>query len=311
MCDHASAARAWVRSEVFNGVLPLPATIPQPESPRKQDISPSRVIELLARLRQQPSPSDMTCYTTWITEAWACLQWSEPTAKLFWEMVYLFSDAAGDELDVGSKGRRMGSLPTPNLVLFLLLHTSGAVATTRGSPPRHGNFNEAFPSPQSVATSFGDRGNSAMVHQRSSPHSPTSLKSRALLMPKSPPHNTGGAGAGGPSSPTSPLGSPTSPRSSNTSLSLCLQAHANAEVRRLDFVRSHLDTILRIVATGDELKSEPGAAASTASPKPGADGELVDGSKDESKDELGAAFMAAALPRRRLTRSDLDRCAFA
>ena len=137
--------RTWLRSEVFNGVLPLPATIPQPESPRKQDISPSRVIELLARLRQQPSPSDMTCYTTWITEAWACLQWSEPTAKLFWEMVYLFSDVAGDELDdVGSKGRRMGSLPTPNLVLFLLLHTSGAVATTRGSPPRHGNFNEAF-----------------------------------------------------------------------------------------------------------------------------------------------------------------------
>ena len=76
-------------------------------------------------------------------------------------------------------------------------------------------------------------------------------------------------------------------------------------------MRSHLDTILRIVATGDELKSEPGAAASAASPKPGADGELVDGSKDESKDELGAAFMAAALPRRRLTRSDLDRCAFA
>jgi hypothetical protein len=45
-------AKAWLRSEVFNGVLPLQATIPQPESPRKHDISAARVVALLSRLRQ-------------------------------------------------------------------------------------------------------------------------------------------------------------------------------------------------------------------------------------------------------------------
>ena len=70
-------------------------------------------------------------------------------------------------------------------------------------------------------------------------------------------------------------------------------------------MRAHLDTILRVVATGSELTGER-AAASAA--KHGADDDdLADGGKEESRDELTAAFTAAALPRRRLTRGDFDR----
>jgi len=28
-------------------------------------------------------------YATWVTEAWRVLQWAEPAAKLFWEMLCL------------------------------------------------------------------------------------------------------------------------------------------------------------------------------------------------------------------------------
>ncbi|CAN0354618.1 unnamed protein product [Discosporangium mesarthrocarpum] len=37
-----------------------------------------------------PNPNPYCRYTTWISEGWRVLHWSEPVAKLFWEMLAMY-----------------------------------------------------------------------------------------------------------------------------------------------------------------------------------------------------------------------------
>ncbi|CAM9749203.1 unnamed protein product [Choristocarpus tenellus] len=86
-------ARLWLKNEVFDGVLPIKssgvALSPGPHSsPGKDGIGGTAVFSLVTALREA-NPTTV-CYTTWIAEGWRILQWSEPAAKLFWEMLAMY-----------------------------------------------------------------------------------------------------------------------------------------------------------------------------------------------------------------------------
>ena len=125
----------WLRHEVFHGVLPLHSSSSAPE------LTPSLARRLVSALRKAGRRSEArqlnhragygsggsghndgrdadNCnsdevsdagvavyYTSWITVSWRVLSWSEPTAKLFWEMVCLFH--------LSNDGEQSLSSPTP------------------------------------------------------------------------------------------------------------------------------------------------------------------------------------------------------
>lgn len=52
-------------------------------------LSASLVQEVVTALRA--ADPRVVQYATWVTQAWKILQWGEPTARLLWEMLMLFS----------------------------------------------------------------------------------------------------------------------------------------------------------------------------------------------------------------------------
>ncbi len=109
----------WLRKEVFNAVLPLRASTLHTSRSTGEEIVPPptprdaarQVGAMAAALRKEDSIR--TRYTTWVTEAWRLLQWSEPTAKLFWEMLCMTHSGDMNVIE---------ELPVAHVCLFLLLH---------------------------------------------------------------------------------------------------------------------------------------------------------------------------------------------
>jgi hypothetical protein len=59
-------------------------------------ISPLQASQVLDTVRQvREADARVVRYSTWVVEAWRVLQWPEPTAKLFWEMLSLFQPPTG------------------------------------------------------------------------------------------------------------------------------------------------------------------------------------------------------------------------
>jgi hypothetical protein len=83
--------RLWLRNEVFDAVLPLrPSALgPKGQLPAVTVPPPQQLSQLMRALRLEDAK--VVRYTSWVTEAWRVLQWNEPTAKLFWEMLCLSS----------------------------------------------------------------------------------------------------------------------------------------------------------------------------------------------------------------------------
>eukprot|EP01084_Bolivina_argentea_P007287 13690_1 len=111
----------WLRKDVFDAVLPLRAsnlntslstdgeiTPPPPPTP----LDAARQVGAMASALRKEDPF-RTQYTTWVTEAWRLLQWSEPTAKLFWEMLCMTHTGDMNVVE---------ELPVAHACLFLLLH---------------------------------------------------------------------------------------------------------------------------------------------------------------------------------------------
>jgi hypothetical protein len=92
--------RLWLRNEVFDGVLPLKSmgggavhgtsAIANTGSQAGDIMTP--LLALVRSLRHHHPY--MVGYTTWIAEGWRCLHWSEPAAKLFWEMLTMYDRAS-------------------------------------------------------------------------------------------------------------------------------------------------------------------------------------------------------------------------
>ena len=54
-----------------------------------RELTPSLCLAITSALAEQAYRKDAIPYTSWITEAWRVLGWSEPSAALFWEIVRL------------------------------------------------------------------------------------------------------------------------------------------------------------------------------------------------------------------------------
>ncbi len=111
----------WLRKEVFDAVLPLRASTLNTSLPTDGEITPpppptpldaARQVGTMASALRKEDPI-RTRYTTWVTEAWRLLQWTEPTAKLFWEMLCMTHTRDMNVIE---------ELPVAHVCLFLLLH---------------------------------------------------------------------------------------------------------------------------------------------------------------------------------------------
>lgn len=234
----------WLRNEVFGAALPHEAAAacslePSLSSPsshsqlRIEDVF--AVVDELRRLHHAGETT--TTYSTWLATAWHVLEWPEPSARLFWEIVWLLGDneaaAETEKDDDPSPARRALScrVEVSDLACFLLIHC-------RHDPESSQDF--SFFEEAWIDRSRDDSDTDSVdSHQGASPEK------------------------------TPPASPPTSPRrrrssSKRASLDLCLRARAHAEATRLDWVADRLETLLSLVAGAAEDDEEDTVAAFSA-----------------------------------------------
>ncbi|CAB1108745.1 unnamed protein product [Ectocarpus sp. CCAP 1310/34] len=161
----STTTRLWLRNEVFDGVLPLRAT-GVPLSPARNlgpgtAAGPSPLFVLLKAVREV-NP-DTVRYTTWITEGWRVLQWSEPSAKLFWEMLCMYqchSPRLGSTekvaVGVGKEDKVQSvQLSVSQLGLFLFLHLHTDSTNHRLASQRAHQADSVWPSEEAAAALGG------------------------------------------------------------------------------------------------------------------------------------------------------------
>lgn len=150
---------------MFHGVLPLHA------GSSCSDLSPYLVRRLCDIIRRNgesdingsSSGNDLeeekVHYTSWITESWRVLSWSEPTSKLFWEIASLYVSRKNNNNNqrkhnkngVGKDQQDEDVLITPTelplsgLAIFLLLHVPSFSTTPKINPNPPSTFNEVWP----------------------------------------------------------------------------------------------------------------------------------------------------------------------
>lgn len=76
-------------------------------------------------------------YASWIAEAWRVLQWPEPTARLLWEMLLLFSQKQQQQQSQSEQGGQQGQqavVSLAELALFLWLHLPDALTKVSTHP---------------------------------------------------------------------------------------------------------------------------------------------------------------------------------
>lgn len=265
--------RLWLRNEVFDGVLPLRST-GVPLSPAKHFSSgagggPSPLFILLKALRE--ANPDTVRYTTWITEGWRVLQWSEPAAKLFWEMLCMFhchSPRLGSSEKVPCFGGKDGGdekvqaieLPVSQLGLFLFLHLHPDSTTHRLTSQRLHNVDSVWPSEEAAAALGGSPRRAGGVH------SPGRVgHGRATSPSAAAPSSPRGFGTGAGPALHQMYTASTSPLSPTRTRSVRLHTRTSDEAHRLTFVRRHVHELLRVASSHPTaLLATPAALAAAA-----------------------------------------------
>eukprot|EP00903_Cladosiphon_okamuranus_P009851 g9361.t1 len=258
--------RLWLRNEVFDGVLPLRAT-GVPLSPARHAATggaagPSPLFVLLKAVREV-NPETVR-YTTWITEGWRVLQWSEPSAKLFWEMLCMYqchSPRLGSTEKASGGVTKEGKvqaieLSVSQLALFLFLHLHPDSTNHRSASQRTHQADSVWPSEEAAAALGGSPRRTGRVgHGRST--SPNSLAGA----PSSP--RGFGTGASAPGIHVFPSSSPLSPTRAR---SMRLHTRTSDDAHRLGFVKRHLHELLRLASSHPAaLLATPSALSSMAS----------------------------------------------
>ncbi|CAM9288758.1 unnamed protein product [Chrysoparadoxa australica] len=217
--------RLWIRNEVFDGVLPLkPSGL--------STLTTTSVPSLLELLRAMKAVHPKTVrYTTWITEGWRVLHWSEPSAKLLWEMTSLYHLPLDQSASPRSKREKLAEMPISQLGLFMFLHVHPDSTSHKIGASRPSHVDSVWPAEEvSPPPSRG----------QASPTSPLRPSPKALGKTNS---------QGSPGGSTSPVrGSPSKTRS----LSMKLRARTADEAHRLSFIKRHLTTLLQVVCCNPE-----------------------------------------------------------
>ncbi|KAJ8599033.1 hypothetical protein CTAYLR_007676 [Chrysophaeum taylorii] len=222
-----------LRHEVFAAVLPHEAAASCAECVQDAQLRVEDVVIVAEELRgpqrrRGAELRDETSYATWLATAWHVLAWPEPSARLFWEMVWLLGDEcaggrdarAPEQVAVGDEPpaeRALDArLPASDLALFLLIH-----CRHDATPPDASAFEEAW------------------IQERRDGDS-----------------DTESVESGHAATETPPASPPTSPRSARStkraSIELCLRARAAAEATRLEWIAARFETILRLVVSDDD-----------------------------------------------------------
>ncbi len=226
----------WLRKEVFDAVLPLRASaLNTKQRPTDGEITPppaptpldaARQVGTMASALRKEDPI-RTRYTTWVTEAWRILQWTEPTAKLFWEMLCMTHTRDMNVVE---------ELPVAHVCLFLLLHLHPESKLSKVRLLCANICETRFNADESVSSpSCGE-----VTHSASSP---VTLKGHQL---SSLSHVNGmGPGYGGYGGIENSV-APPSPQSLKRISRLA--SRGLDEAHRLKFIKSHLWNIIRLLS---------------------------------------------------------------
>ncbi|CAN0137647.1 unnamed protein product, partial [Ectocarpus sp. 12 AP-2014] len=279
----STTTRLWLRNEVFDGVLPLRAT-GVPLSPARNlgpgtAVGPSPLFVLLKAVREVNS--DTVRYTTWITEGWRVLQWSEPSAKLFWEMLCMYqchSPRLGStekvSVGVGKEDKVQSvqlSVSQLGLFLFLHLHTDSTNHRRLASQRAH-QADSVWPSEEAAAALGGSprrAGGPALSPGRVA-HGRGATSPNSLAAPSSPRGfgtGTSAAAAAAAGIHMFPSTSPVSPTRRDDVLARSMRLHTRTsdEAHRLGFVKRHLHELLRLASSHPAaLLATPASLASLA-----------------------------------------------
>ncbi len=221
----------WLRKEVFDAVLPLRAsnlntsslstdgeiTPPPPPTP----LDAARQVGAMASALRKEDPI-RTQYTTWVMEAWRLLQWSEPTAKLFWEMLCMTHTGDMNVVE---------ELPVAHACIFLFvnLHPDSVLHRVK------------FLKTKVDETRFTPE--DAVTLQTDADHFSLQFEAAKMRQSSSPPHSSGtGPGSGGHGGIENAPSSPSLKRIAR------LASRGLDDAHRLRFVRTHLWNIIRLLS---------------------------------------------------------------